>query len=252
VAEDPGNVEHPAQFAVDAFWEMRNEAGRKQGENGKIDAGERGKVTAGQHMAKLEEIIIEEFVKTGIPRTSIRRKSGIELPGYYRPAKKWDVVVFDHGLLVAAIEFKSQVGPSFGNNVNNRSEEAIGSAADVWRAYEEGTFGRIRPWLGYFFLLEAVQKSTTPVSLPTPVFPVDPIFHGTSYADRYRILCQRLVRERLYDAACFLTTNAGPPTTLNEPDTELGFANFAAAIAGRVAYVQALPGETTEGQSTLI
>ena len=250
MAENPGK--HPVQFAVDAFWEMRNEAGRKQVEGGKIDAGERGKVTAGQHMAELEEIIVEEFIKAGIPRTSIHRKRGIALPGYYRAAKKWDVVVFDQGVLVAAIEFKSQVGPSFGNNVNNRSEEAIGSAADVWRAYEEGTFGRVRPWLGYFFLLEAVRKSTAPVGLPTPVFAADPIFHGTSYADRYRILCQRLVRERLYDAACFLTTNAGPPATINEPDPELGFANFAAAIAGRVAYVQAVPGETADGAPKLI
>jgi hypothetical protein len=108
------------------------------------------------------------------------------------------------------------------------------------------------PWLGYFFLLEAVSRSTTPVGLPTPVFPVDPIFRDTSYADRYRILCQRLVRERRYDAACFLTTNGGPPVTINEPDPELGFANFAAAIAGRVAYIQALPGETTDGQSVVL
>lgn len=241
MVEDPGK--HPAQFAVHSFWEMRNEAGRKQLQIGKIDVGERGKSTAGQHMAKLEEIIVEEFVKAGIPRSSIRRKSGVELPGYYRPAKKWDVVVFNEGMLVAAIEFKSQAGPSFGNNVNNRSEEAIGSAVDVWRAYEEGTFGSVRPWLGYFFLLEATQKSTTPVSLPTPVFPVDQVFQGTTYADRYRILCQRLVRGRLYDAACFLTTNAGPPVSINEPDAELGFANFAAAIADRVTYVQALSGE---------
>jgi hypothetical protein len=60
------------------------------------------------------------------------------------------------------------------------------------------------------------------------------------------------VRERLYDAACFLTTNAGPPVTISEPDPELSFGNFAAAIAGRVAYVQALPGEAPDGQSALI
>jgi len=40
-----------------------------------------------------------------------------------------------------AIELKSRVG-SFGNNVNNRTEEAIGNAADIWRAYEEG-FSRL-------------------------------------------------------------------------------------------------------------
>ena len=48
--------------------------------------------------------------------------------------------------LVAAVELKSQVGPSFGDN---RTEEAIGNAVDVWRAYEAGTFGSVRPWLGF-------------------------------------------------------------------------------------------------------
>ncbi len=39
--------------------------------------------------------------------------------------KKWDLLVVE-GCLIAAIEFKSQVG-SFGNNYNNRTEEALGS-----------------------------------------------------------------------------------------------------------------------------
>ena len=39
------------------------------------------------------------------------------------------------GRLLAVIELKSQVGPSFGNNFNNRTEEAIGSAVDFWTAY---------------------------------------------------------------------------------------------------------------------
>ena len=57
--------------------------------------------------------------------------------------------------LIVVLEVKSQVGPSFGNNFNNRTEEAIGSALDLWTAYREGAFNKtIRPWLGYLFLLE--------------------------------------------------------------------------------------------------
>ena len=74
------------------------------------------------------------FVDNGFPRHTIKRTARIELPGFYRPTKKWDLVVIDQGKLVAAIELKSQVGPSFGNNFNNRTEEAIGNAVDVWRA----------------------------------------------------------------------------------------------------------------------
>lgn len=62
------------------------------------------------------------------------------MPGYYRRAKNWDIVVTDRGILVAAIECKSQVG-SFGNNFNNRTGEAIGNAVDLWRAYEADLVG---------------------------------------------------------------------------------------------------------------
>jgi len=65
------------------------------------------------------------------------------------------LLVVKNGRLLAAIEAKSQVGPSFGNNFNNRTEEAIGSALDLWTAFREGAFnGGIQPFLGYFFMLE--------------------------------------------------------------------------------------------------
>ena len=52
---------------------------------------------------------------------------------YFRPNKKWDFIVVVEGQLVAAREAKSQVGPSFGNNFNNRTEEAT-TAEDSFRS----------------------------------------------------------------------------------------------------------------------
>lgn len=43
------------------------------------------------------------------------------------------------GNLLAVIEFKSQLG-SYGNNFNNRAEEAIGSSVDFWMAFRENQF----------------------------------------------------------------------------------------------------------------
>ena len=43
--------------------------------------------------------------------------------------------------LVMAIELKSQVGASFGNNYNNRTEEAIGNA-ETSGPRTGGTFGK--------------------------------------------------------------------------------------------------------------
>ena len=66
------------------------------------------------------------------------QRRALTLPGFFRPTKLWDILILNHGSLVAALEFKSQVGPSFGNNFNNRAEEAIGTASDFWTAYREG------------------------------------------------------------------------------------------------------------------
>jgi len=59
-----------------------------------------------------------------------------------------------------------------------------------------------------------------------------PEFRGASYADRYKIFCQRLVRERLYDASCLLMSSqtAGRKGTYVEPLKELSFNNFAASL----------------------
>ena len=64
------------------------------------------------------------------------------------------MVVVSGSNLVAAVEVKSQVG-SFGNNFNNRVEEALGNATDFWTAYGKGIFKPSqKPWLGYLFMLE--------------------------------------------------------------------------------------------------
>jgi hypothetical protein len=228
------------EAAIRSYWQVRDAQAAKQLESGKVDAGTRGSVTGGSHLNAVASLLEELFIENGFAPHTIKRTSSIELPGFYRPTKKWDLVVIDNGVLVAAIELKSQVGPSFGNNFNNRTEEAIGNAVDVWRAYEEGTFGGIRPWLGYVFLLEEDPRSTTPARLAKTVFPVERVFQNTSYKDRYRILCQRLVRERLYDAACFATSSRDPGSPIHQPDPELSFNALRASIAGRAAFIKAL------------
>lgn len=229
--------------AVRRHWLVRVAQKRKQTEAGRTDAGTRGAVTGGAHMDGFAELVSQVFIDEGFPRNSIHRRASLELPGYYRPEKKWDLLVIYEGSLAAAIEFKSQVGPSFGNNINNRSEEAVGSAQDIWTAYREGRFGEVRPWLGYVLLLEDAPKSRRPVGAKEPHFPIDEAFRGASYKKRYEIFCRRLVRERLYDAACFFTSSEDPTIPTEEPATDLSFAKFAAEIRGRARSLAAMPDE---------
>lgn len=167
--------------AVRSYWDVRRKQQQRQREEGKADAGLRGAVTGGAQMDALARLCEEVFVEAGFAAETIYRETNVELPGYFRPTKKWDLVVIHEEELAAAIEFKSQVGPSFGNNYNNRIEEAIGSATDVWVAYREGRLGDTRPWLGYFFLLEEHPKSTQPIAVREPLFDAEDVFVGASY-----------------------------------------------------------------------
>ena len=174
--------------------------------------------------------------ESGLPLGAIHHEGRIEIPGWYRSEKKWDLLVIAEGKLIAAIEFKSQIGPSFGNNFNNRTEEAIGSTADLWAAYREGASKpSARPWLGYLMMLEDCPASTKPVRSWEPFFRVFPEFVGSSCKKRYETLLTKLVRERLYDAACLMLSNSetGQQGIYQEPSPELSFQNFAASLLGR-------------------
>ena len=224
---------------MERFWQVRGQQSQKQIEAGVVDAGTRGSVTGGKHMDALTAAVANLFRGDPSVTFDIRFGRRLSLPGYYRRAKDWDLVVLHRGVLVAAIELKSQVG-SFGNNFNNRTEEAIGNATDIWRAYEDGSFGHIRPWLGFIMILERAPGSTTPIKESAAIFPTDPVFANTGYLERYRILMQRLVREKQYDAAVVAATEKGQGT-VDEPVFDLSWANFEAAVAARIAYINALP-----------
>jgi len=119
------------------------------------------------------------------------------------------LLVILEGRLVAAVELKSQVGPSFGNNFNNRTEEAIGTAHDLWTAYREGAFGKnSRPFVGWLMLVEDTAGSRSPIRDQSPHFPVFQEFQGASYLKRYDILCQRLIQEQLYTNASLILETA--------------------------------------------
>ena len=129
-----------------------------------------------------------------------------------------------------------------GNNFNNRVEEALGNATDLNTAFREGAFGDCpKPFLGYFFVLEECPKSTVPIKRQSPHFDILPEFEGASYAERYEILCRKLVQERLYDAAALvLSTRRGIEDGNYRAASELTSARrFAATLAGKVAAMAA-------------
>lgn len=233
------NYEEQAREAVMAFWGNREQARQKQIEAGKVDAGERAGVTAGKNMDGFIALVIDLVRANGLGHAEIHQQRRVlTLPGYFRPTKLWDLLVINEGRLLAAVEMKSQVGPSFGNNFNNRTEEAIGTAHDLWTAYREGAFGKHpRPFVGWLMLVEDEAASRAPVRDSSPHFPVFPEFQGASYLKRYDVLCQRLVQEQLYTTAALMASprSAAQTGEYCEVSEMTSLKTFVTTLAGYIA-----------------
>jgi GNAT superfamily N-acetyltransferase len=233
------DAEKALSKAVKHFWTTRSSQQAAQGtKTGLKDAGSRGAVTGGKHADGFVDMVADIVRSAGLADPEVRcsAKRGRTLPGYFRPSKEWDLVVISRNQLVAAVEIKSQVG-SFGNNFNNRVEEALGNASDFWEAYSKGLFAPSpEPWLGYLFMLEDAARANAPTKrIELGEFQVDEEFQGLSYAKRYEQVCLRLVRERRYQAACFFLSDrvTGKSGKFRQPHPELSVQSFADSLRAR-------------------
>lgn len=184
-------------------------------------------------------LVLDIIKANGLAQAEIHQnRAMLALPGYFRPTKLWDLLVMYKGELIAAIELISHVGPSFSNNFNNRTEEAVGTAHDLWTAFREEAFGKQpRPFVGWLMMVEDAPGSRRPVRDASPHFPVFEEFKGASYLKRYDLLCQRLVQEQLYTTAVVIAAersavDSGDFTNLSSMTS---LKTFVTALAGHVA-----------------
>ena len=218
--------------AIAYFWNTRNKQLNDQINREVQDAGNRGAVTGGKQMDGFVALLTKVALDSGIPQECIYTRSN-QLPGYFRPTKDWDfLIISPTKKLIAVIEFKSQVG-SFGNNFDNRTEEALGSAVDLWTAFRENVFpNQNAPWVGYLMTVERCAKSTSIVRIAEPHFDVLNEFKNTSYLDRYSILCKKLILERHYTSAALLWTSDS--NTYGNASEDISINTFLAAFAGHL------------------
>lgn len=249
-----------AQRGVEQFWSGRSDVLANDVE--RVQGGERDGVLAGKNMDGFLSMVVHIVTGNGLPDARIftKGRSDLTLPGYFRPTKLWDVIVMDGPHLVAGIEFKSHVG-SFGNNFNNRAEEALGTATDIQKAMKEGVIGeQARPFLGWLILVEDCDKSCKTLRTTSNHFPPMQDFLAAqqtelvaqpptgrqrkkparksvdmvSYLQRYEILCRRLMAEGLYTRAALLASPRNG-NDFRELSQLTGLHHFAAGLAGHVA-----------------
>lgn len=151
--------------------------------------------------------------------------------GYFRASKSWDIICRgSQGELRVCVEFKSQVD-SYGNNENNRYEEALGSGLDVRARYGPHVA------LGFVFVLCEEPASTRPTRLVHDE--ILPEFKETSHIDRRAIFARRLTEFRLnempfYDAAAVLFV-ARDGSFSHPQDADLDFRTFGERLVDRVS-----------------
>lgn len=241
---DLADFEERTSRAVRAFWKTRAAAVERQKLNGFVDQGERAGVTSGKNMDGFVTLLADLVAANGLPDAELCMTRGLNtLPGYFRPSKDWDLLVMHQGVLIAAIELKSQVGPSFGNNFNNRTEEAVGSAVDLWTAFREGALSeQPAPFVGWLIHVEDAPESTRPVRVSEPHFAVFPELRNTSYLQRYDHLCRRLVLEKHYTEAALIvsTRDGGLRGDYGDLSESTSFKRFVVAFAAHIAQEAAL------------
>lgn len=211
--------------AIKFFWNTRKRQLKDSG-----DESNRGSVVAGKQMDDFIDLLKHVAVDAGVPSKYIITDKNY-LPGYFRSSKNWDMLIIaPTGKLIAAIELKSQVG-SYGNNFNNRTEEAIGSAVDLWTAFREGQFpDQQAPWIGWLMVVGSDKASKRSVKNFEPHFPVRSEFINASYLDRYRILCQKLILERHYTSAALVWTSDA--NTYGDLAADISIQNFINSFSG--------------------
>lgn len=222
-------VQELTSKALLAFWGVR--------ENG---------VLTGQTMDGFQDIIKEVLLKNNVTETEIIIGRGAKLPGYFRLSKDWDMVVIKKlkdgsKRLLAVIEFKSMHG-SVGNNLNNRTEEAVGSSYDLWKAFESGAFGVARPFLGYIYVMSDHPQNQKGIggrnsllfepleeyiSFPRTGLPAN-------YEERAELFMRKMVQEKLYDNCAFVIADTENYGVYRAPNEELSIELFIRSLVGHV------------------
>lgn len=154
-------------------------------------------------------------------------RKDITVGGYFRPAKQWDVVAWEGETPRIVVEIKTQAD-SYGNNENNRYEEALGNALDL-RAKYGASVG-----IGFLFVICEEKESLR--KRPQVAPDEESCFHDTTHVERRVIFARRIADyllngDKFYDAAAVLII-ARDGRFRHPEDAQLGLLTFAEEVTG--------------------
>ncbi len=224
-----------ARSAVKTFWISSKKSGTKKRLIG--------------NMTGFIDLLGDIVHANGLTKADIIRESKLPmLPGHFCPTQSWDLLVMTHGKLIAALKFEFLISAQFAKYSISGCKDALSMAMDLQAVYRQGTFGEHRrPFVGYLSLLEDGPASRAAVKDVSPNFPVFHEFKDASYAERYNILCKKLMAERLYTAATVILSprTASKSGEYSQMSDMTGLKSFITTLAGHIAAEAAMMRKTS-------
>ena len=173
--------------------------------------GRRGQAIGGGSMSVFAKIAGKVATQAGVAEidtivpTSPRDQRTV-LPGCFRPTKNWDFLVIRDRVPLVALEFKS-IMSSYGNNLNNRAEEAVGQGADLNATLQSHGIQPESVFSGYLMIMADDSASRRPTrNITLPLLDIEVEMNDLSYQQRADRMCQRLEEKRIWSCTSFATT----------------------------------------------
>ncbi|MFG1842864.1 Shedu anti-phage system protein SduA domain-containing protein [Micromonospora sp. NPDC049175] len=227
-------TDDPATQAIRAFWQDRQ-----------APTAERRLTPGGDAITGL---LTDMLVGHGVSQDAVRPRQAPKLPGGYGLGnRRWDLLVVDDELPIAAIEVKAMTGTSIGHNMRNRQEEIVAVATDFARTYRLPQVQEVKPFVGLVLIVEDNEVSARLRRSPEPTAGTSPM----SYQEQIRTFLSRIVKDGLYDAVWFVVTAPPPHFTVAEPDSAFGFEHFSRTAAERIRQIRAADDDATAFGKTL-
>src|SRR5262245_65717231 len=98
-------LEELTKEAVAHYWTTLEKQGATQ-RSSDADRGRRAAVTGGKQMDGFCKLVQRVLKGAGLSDGHIYLDRSLQLPGFFRPTKKWDMLVVHDRTLLAAMEFK--------------------------------------------------------------------------------------------------------------------------------------------------
>jgi hypothetical protein len=221
-------INQMTQNALLGFWNIRT-----------------GGVLNGQTMDGFADMLKNILIKNGVTDSEIIMGRSAKLPGYFRMSKDWDMVVLKQNpdgskKLLAVIEFKSMHG-SVGNNLNNRTEEAVGSSYDLLKAFEHGAFGVSRPFLAYIYVMSDHPSNKNGQKRNGILFePIEEYTHfprtnlPANYEERAELFMVKMVQEQLYSNCALIIASIDTIGQYRTPNQDISIEILVRSLVGHI------------------